>query len=264
MRILAIGDTHGQIPKNLPRKDIDLILLTGDIGKSNIVRKISFDKLKREKEGLPPKEYSSQFKKKGYLEIHDWAIKTLKYLIKIAPVYLVYGNIETFNKDNREVERWAGQKVPPLTRDILRIGNVRIINNRFVNLNGIKIGGLELFIDSGWLRKFEPYRIKERGKKSRKATAKARKVLRRFGRYDLDILLCHQPPYGILDKVSFPGAPKHWIGKHAGSKVILDYIKEYHPRYVICGHIHESAGRKKVGKTEVINLGMGRYKVIVI
>ncbi len=83
---------------------------------------------------------------------------------------------------------------------------------------------------------------------------KAQGILKRFGK--VDILVCHQPPYGILDKVNFPGVPKGWKGKHAGSKIILNYIKKYQPKYVFCGHIHEGEGiEDKIGKTKVIQVG---------
>src|SRR3989344_6011937 len=89
--------------------------------------------------------------------------------------------------------------------------------------------------------------------KAKKETEKARRVLRKFGK--VDVLICHQPPYGILDKVNSLFAPKNWNGGHAGSKVILDYIKKYQPEYVFCGHIHEGKGMKKIGKTKVYNVG---------
>ena len=82
---------------------------------------------------------------------------------------------------------------------------------------------------------------------------------------NIDILLCHQPPYKILDTVGFKEAPKSWLGKHAGSKVILDYVKKKQPKLVLCGHIHEAKGMKKIGKTKVYNLGCsGSYQVIDI
>jgi Icc-related predicted phosphoesterase len=86
------------------------------------------------------------------------------------------------------------------------------------------------------------------------------RVLKRFGK--IDILVCHQPPYGILDKVNFPGVPDSWKGKHAGSKIILDYVKKFQPKYVFCGHIHEGEGKKKVGKSLVYNLGVGSNVVV--
>jgi len=55
MKILAIGDPHGDIKKirKIPVNGIDLILITGDLGKSDFVRQKVFENIKRQKEGLP-------------------------------------------------------------------------------------------------------------------------------------------------------------------------------------------------------------------
>ncbi len=97
-------------------------------------------------------------------------------------------------------------------------------------------------------------------KRAKKQTEKAKSVLTRFER--VDILVCHQPPYGVLDKVTAKFAPKHWQGKHAGSETIRRYIERKQPLYVFCGHIHEGEGMKRIGKTEVYNLGVCGYKVV--
>ena len=52
MKILAIGDLHGKIPKGLPEKDIDLIILTGDLGKADLMRKMCFENVNRKKGGI--------------------------------------------------------------------------------------------------------------------------------------------------------------------------------------------------------------------
>ncbi|MBI2672765.1 hypothetical protein HYX19_00745 [Candidatus Woesearchaeota archaeon] len=57
-------------------------------------------------------------------------------------------------------------------------------------------------------------------------------------------------------------APRHWHGKHAGSRLILDYIKRKQPKYSFCGHIHEAEGKKMIGKTQVYNLGVCGYKIV--
>ena len=98
-------------------------------------------------------------------------------------------------------------------------------------------------------------------KSAKKQTSKTKKALKWFNK--VDILVMHQPPHKVLDLVGAP-APMHWRGKHAGSRVLLDYIKRKQPKYVFCGHIHEGEGYKKVGKTEVYNLGVAGHKIIDI
>ena len=98
-------------------------------------------------------------------------------------------------------------------------------------------------------------------KGAQKETENAKKFINKLGY--VDILLCHQPPYGVLDKVSFKNAPKNWIGKHTGSELILNYIKKHHPRYVFCGHIHEGKGKTRIGKTEIYNVGSSGDSVMI-
>jgi predicted phosphodiesterase len=50
MKILALGDPHGKLPKNInsisKKNKIDLILITGDIGKAELARKRFFENQK--------------------------------------------------------------------------------------------------------------------------------------------------------------------------------------------------------------------------
>jgi Icc-related predicted phosphoesterase len=62
------------------------------------------------------------------------------------------------------------------------------------------------------------------------------------------VLAVHSPPQGHVD---LSGA-----GKHLGSVAVLDAIVAKQPRLALCGHIHESWGRRsEIGPTEVVNLG---------
>ena len=79
-----------------------------------------------------------------------------------------------------------------------------------------------------------------------------------------DIVLSHLPPFGVLDKVTSEFAPESWINKNAGNKMIIDYIQNFKPKYVFCGHIHEGYGQEKVENTIVCNMGLAKYKVIDI
>ncbi len=265
MKILAIGDPHGNLEKikKIPLKGIDLILITGDIGKADFARKRFFENVEREKQGLKKLEYDGKANKLAYNEIHNSTLNVLKYLSKFSPVYSILGNIgRTMIRDSevKKDEKKYGTKLPYLGREIKKIKNFYLTRNRLRLLGGLRIGFLEYFIDNCWYKEFG---VNDKGKikKSKKETEKAKRVLRNFK--NLDILVCHQPPYGILDKVSGKyGAPKSYVGKHAGSKVILDYVKKTQPKYVFCGHIHEGEGKTKIGKTEIYNLGVAGHKII--
>ena len=76
----------------------------------------------------------------------------------------------------------------------------------------------------------------------------------------------HVPPYGHgldmcpeLDTTKDPPAPVMHGGeqafKPAGSTAVLAAIEKYQPLLVLTGHIHESRGTAKIGRTFVINPG---------
>lgn len=262
VRILAIGDPHGVVPKGIPKEDIDLVLLTGDLGKADLARKRSFENKAREQEGLPELEETKEYVKSVHNEIHYSTVNLLGALSKVAPVYSIQGNVGIPGRSHaREENEKHGLHLPSTYDAIKKMKHVYIVKNRLRVLDNLRLGFLEYFTDTSWIREFHPPKYAQKMKGAKKETDKARRVLDSFGR-NLDILVCHQPPFGILDKVNFPGVPKNWKGKHAGSSAVLDYIKEYQPRHVLCGHIHEGAGERILGKTKIINLGMGKYTII--
>jgi len=263
MRILAIGDPHGDLKKvrKISLKNIDLILLTGDLGKADLARKRFFENQKRKQQGLDELEETAKDAIAMRNEIHNSTINLLKYLSKYARVYAIEGNVGIPNKSElNKIKKKYGIKLEATMDKVQRIKNVKIVKNSLRKINGLRIGFLDYFVDTSWVKEFRPKDYNEKMKKAKEQTDKARKILKNFGK--IDILVCHQPPYGMLDRVNFPGTPKNWQGKHAGSKVVLDYVKKYRPKYVFCGHIHEGQGHVKVGKTQVYNLGVAGWKII--
>src|SRR3989344_5889013 len=101
MKIIAIGDPHGNLNKikKIPLKGADIILLTGDLGRADLMRKMAFENIERIKKGFPEIEYSSREKKRAFMEAYRTSLNILKYLAKIAPVYTIYGNVESNNKE---------------------------------------------------------------------------------------------------------------------------------------------------------------------
>lgn len=63
-----------------------------------------------------------------------------------------------------------------------------------------------------------------------------------------DVLLTHQPPYGILDGGLYRGRPHHY-----GSRVLLDRVRAVAPRAHLFGHDHNVFGQLVQGSTLFAN-----------
>jgi len=64
--------------------------------------------------------------------------------------------------------------------------------------------------------------------------------------YDLDVLITHGPPFGILDQTE-EGSP------HLGCEELLRAVEEKKPKVHIFGHIHGGAGSFDSGTTRFVN-----------
>lgn len=236
--------------------------MTGDVGKADLARERFFENIRRKKAGLEELKYDGKFTKSVYKEIYDSSLYVWKHFSKHSPTYSILGNVGTgMIKDAvvKKDEKKYRIKLPSLRSGIDKLENFYLVRNVVRNIGGLKIGFLEYFNDVCWFKEYND-KNKKKISKAKKETARAKQILSNFK--NLDILVCHQPPYGYLDETNHSSAPKGWKGKHAGSKVILDYIKKYQPKYVFCGHIHEAEGKTKIEKTEVYNLGVAGHKII--
>lgn len=228
MKILALGDPHGKLPKNLDKiikkNKIDIIICVGDIPLTP-------------KNPANPKSWIGFWKKanKSYREI----IKRLcSYKL---PFLTLRGNMYMGDKKLNKFTKSIFSKYKNLYYK--KTGKIRIKNQDFVFFDMI----------------FEMHSIRtKRGLRIARRDMKRERKLNKLLQKSRDsILISHSPPYNILDKIH--------SGKHVGSKILLKSIKRYEPKYVLCGHIHEAKSEKKIGKTKVINLGFyGDYKIIKI
>ena len=262
MKIAAIGDPHGNLEKiqGIRLEKVDLALLTGDLGKTDNLRKLAYEFLNIKR---PSPEQRSSFAggfKKAFIQSHETALKMAGYIAGFCPVYIVRGNADISNYDTRKFARTFGIELPYLYQDLLKINGLRLIDNRLAIFHGIRIGGIKYFTDISWAREFELDSLPKIRERALRDTQDTNRVLDRFGK--LDILVTHVPPYGVLDRVESKTIPPSWIGRHAGSRAILEYIQKQQPDYVFCGHIHEAEGYERVGRSQVYNLGCGGYKVI--
>ncbi|MGD9276007.1 MAG: metallophosphoesterase [Candidatus Pacearchaeota archaeon] len=257
MKVLVIGDPHGVLPKKIPKADLNLC--TGDLPKADLARSLYLSKSSEERDII---KKDPKIQRKIWDEVYYSTKDVLEKLPKNIPTYSILGNAGTATDyEIKKDEERLGIKLPRLRSEIENTKNFYLVRNVLRNINGLRVGFLEYFIDTCWLKEFG-IKDKKRFENAKRQTEKAKRILNGFGK--VDILVCHQPPYGYLDKVSGKyGAPKPWIGKHAGSKVILNYIKKNEPRYVFCGHLHEGKGKAKIGKSKVYNVGYEGDYVLV-
>jgi uncharacterized protein len=139
------------------------------------------------------------------------------------PAVLVPGNSESDQELSKSCQQWPSAVV---------------LHGKGIELNGISFFGI------GGGIPVTPF-----GPRSYDFTeAEALKLLEDYT--GGGILISHSPPEGVLDMSS--------ARRHLGSRTIREVILERSPRLVVCGHIHESAGRsKRLGKTVVVNAGPG-------
>ncbi len=73
---------------------------------------------------------------------------------------------------------------------------------------------------------------------------------------NLDFLITHVPPFGILDQayLYIPGGyPDRSKKISTGNKLLREFVLEKRPKYHAFGHIHEAAGVHKENGTTFIN-----------
>lgn len=224
MRILAIGDPHGVLPKglnNIIRKNkIELIVCIGEVFP-----------IIRNKDGTGKVDL-----KKG----EDIIDKICSYKI---PVIIFKGNMFLNEKGAKYFKNLIeNRKRKYKNFNYKEIGKLKVRGKKFILFDMIYEKHSHQSIDKKWWS----------NERNNKRSMRLTKLLKENKEA---ILLSHAPPYKILDKTR--------AGKHIGSKILLSAIKKYPPRIVLCGHVHEAVGEKRIRKTKVINLGCcGKYKII--
>ena len=80
------------------------------------------------------------------------------------------------------------------------------------------------------------------------------------------IFVFHYPPQGVFDIIK-GGKDNPMNGKSAGIGFFSEAIKKYKPKLIVCGHMHEYQGVKRIYGVPVINPGdaeKGKYAIIEI
>ncbi len=262
MRILAIGDFHGKFPEKLmklaKRKDIDLILSTGDYCGYNPLSTLFFkyaygtDKELWEFIG---KKKVNELDRKNFLS----GVKVLKKLNTINKKIIgIKGNWDPSNWQEighpRKTETYS-KKFDFLAKKL----KIKIIDFQNYNFFGINFVGYPRSSYPGKMTKRIEQRLKKReGRKANSMIKRIKKdnkeLYKKFkGKFKGNtIFIAHNCPNNTKLDIVKKGSQK---GKHYGSYLTRKLISELHPSLTICGHLHENQGKIKLGKSIVVNTG---------
>lgn len=261
MKILAIGDLHGNINKKLQsrvsKENFDFIIGVGDYaGVNDWIPWIMYKfKIKDRKKWLSAQEFFGKKKFKRLLKKDfEAGKKSLLFLDNLEkPGFFVFGNGD---------DEWYKY---PFSKKILRakknklnflrkIKNIKEMTYRIRNYNGISFLGFGGYMDATANESHRDKEWQERvNKRHNKAKKKMESLIKRLNKKSIFIL--HYPPTGIFDKILDKKNP--FYGGSTGIDFFRKAIIRKKPFLVLCGHMHEYQGKKKLGSSLVVNPGEG-------
>lgn len=261
MRILVLGDLHGQKPE-IHFDSFDAIMAPGDFCPYDKIREYAFKAIKKRLENpeTRTKWYDISGKKrtreltKKYIKIGR---NVLQHLDSIGvPVYIVPGNTDF----TAEEDQWKFLKQNHFEKITKGLKNVLDVHQKLVDIGDHQIIGYG--ISSGP----EKPQYKEDLKGMKKERLEKMETDYKVNSFKLSFLfkksskpvifLSHNVPFKTkLDKITNKNSPRY--GYHYGSLITRDVTKKYQPLVCIGGHMHEHFAKCKIGKTVCINSGFG-------
>lgn len=272
MKILVVGDFHGKFPKFIPdfikKKSIDLIISTGDYPPFSL-KKLFFKHVygKRDIELwdiMGKKKYKEAVIKDG--KKGESVIRKLNSLP--VPVITVLGNHDyswpddvADRKHPKGSWQWDWDRRIYLARFVNKMPNLKRVDYRYAKFGGLVFVGARGHSFPGEVK----------SKAYKKSRQKLEKIFKKFKKENKErklIFISHVPPYDTkLDLIKAKDAHKKVKDRHYGGKLFKRILMKYQPVLSISGHVEESRGKVKLGKTIAINAGSthhGDYVVIDI
>ncbi len=277
MKILVVGDFQGVFPEKLKRKiageEFDFVVGVGDYGGIKDWRPWLMTAFKASSKGekwISPKEY---FGKKKYKKIvnKDFLATKKVFLVlnKIGKkVFFVFGNSDD-EWYNYPFQRGLMKASKRAARFLRGLENLKEMNYKNRKHNGISFVGFGGYNDLSWYLKRKDAKSKDRKilERRRRRIKRGREnlFLRLKGLKGRKVFVLHYPPKGVFDIIKEKGNSQS--GKSSGVEFFTEAIRKYKPELVLCGHMHEYQGAKKLGKSLVVNPGdaeKGKYAVVDI
>lgn len=203
MKIVAISDLHGYLPKDLPEGDV--LVIAGDVCPD-----------------LRPLELQAAWAKET---LFNWLrIQTAKY----RNIILTWGNHDFLDSYGEDVSGWMSDEVN-LFSDGPPESFVYICDRP----QTVKLGKYIFYVN--------PYCLQLPGWAYQTHEDCLADMYRDIP-LGVDVIVSHGPPMDYCDKIvkSTFGAMGSF---HAGSVSLKNAIRKSQPTAVICGHIHEAFGK---------------------
>ncbi len=253
MKLLVLGDFHGKFSKKFERltkkENIDLLISNGDYFPFHY-RKLWFEHCFGKEIMLWEVIGKKKMKKLLLKDLRDGE-NVLNKINKLSiQSVTVVGNLDysrvadtmDFKVSKKHYWKWYEQDF--FSKIIKKYKKIRRIDYSY-----FKFGDL-IFIGAYGL--MNPGRVKS------KAYKKHRKILdtlfKKFKKEKV-IFISHNVPYNTRLDLIGKNAHEKVRGEHYGSKLIRRIIDKHQPILHIGGHIHESMGMQKLGRTLCINPG---------
>jgi Icc-related predicted phosphoesterase len=289
MKVLIIGDFHGELSKKLESKikkeKPDLIFSPGDLCGSEVMGEFFFEKIYDKNENEISLEDMLIYKALEMVSF-EAGVSLVERLKKLKiPIISIRGNWDPtpfghdlsgeLDEDDLEFvkkfEKFQTKKFSFVDMGLKEFDNFILVGGASsTSPQRVNKGMIEKLIKKKDMTKKEAKKyvsiLKKNWDKRQKLYDKnflqAIEIKKRTGKKI--VFLTHNCPYNTkLDKIK-KGPAK---GKHYGSYQERLVVRKYKPDLVFCGHMHENFGKDKIGKSVIWNSGSamdGKFLVVEI
>ena len=281
MKLLVVGDFQGvfssELKRKLKREEFDAIVAVGDYaGLSDFRPYIMyyFKQLKTKGIVKSAEEFFGKKKLKKLIKKDDDAAKNvLRALDNLGkPVFLVFGNGD---------DQWYEYSFDSRTKMRLPIAHARFLKSlknvevmtygkrKFCGVTFVGAGGymdIDAYLDKKHFssKEDDPSIMKKRLRRRERTKKKLFEMLSKtLGKR---IFILHYPPRGVFDIIR-DKKDNPMNGQSAGIGFFSEAIRKYNPLLVLCGHMHEYQGMKKLHGVPVVNPGdaeKGKYAIVEV
>ncbi|HZR44640.1 MAG TPA: metallophosphoesterase [Ktedonobacteraceae bacterium] len=231
MQIAFFGDIHGQVYHLLAAvltwqertgRPLDMVIQVGDFGAERLETMIQNRKVFLRHPANDPAEFD-------FLRVHYAQGELAGRLRAIReqlsqPVYFLSGNHDEVAWLNTQSQGVQGETIPVDAFDLFHY----IPDGTILQCGGMKLA----IFGSG-----------ERPEESNEHAAFTRLLEAKRG--EIDVLITHEPPYGISTG---------FYGQAQRSPLVSKLIEAIQPRYHVAGHLHTMIGPRQYGATTYLGL----------